>query len=123
MRPTQCVGGLNLTVVDSLATLPIDNNNKLVVQIANSKVWNGFQKNYFKSHSSALDIILFNVRSLPEIKKNIEELLLNLTKKPEIIAITETKLNDNNIARTQLKDFNLMNCSSSLKQEEWHYTF
>ena len=27
MRPTQCVGGLYLTVVDSLAPLPINNNN------------------------------------------------------------------------------------------------
>ena len=27
MRPTQCVGGLYLTVVDLLAPLPINNNN------------------------------------------------------------------------------------------------
>ena len=27
MRPTQCVGGLYLTVVDSHAPLPINNNN------------------------------------------------------------------------------------------------
>ena len=30
MRPTQCVGGLYLTVVDSLAPLPINNNNKTI---------------------------------------------------------------------------------------------
>ena len=74
-------------------------------------------KNYSKSHSSTLDFIHFNVRSLPKNKKNIEELLpvLNLTKKPDIIAITETKLNDNNIAKTQLKDSDLINCNSLTK--------
>ena len=72
-------------------------------------------KNYSKSHSSTLGIIHFNVRSLPKNKKNVEELLLNLTKKPDIIAITETKLNDNNIARTQLKDYDLTNCNSLTK--------
>ena len=32
MRPTQCVGGLYLTVADSLAPLPINNNNKNIFQ-------------------------------------------------------------------------------------------
>ena len=30
MRPTQCVGGLYLTVVDLLAPLPINNNDRLI---------------------------------------------------------------------------------------------
>ena len=29
MRPTQCVGGLYLTVADSLAPLPNNNNNNV----------------------------------------------------------------------------------------------
>ena len=33
MRPTQCVGGLYLTVADSLAPLPNDNSNNNVMQI------------------------------------------------------------------------------------------
>ena len=69
-----------------------------------------FSKTYSKNRSSTLDIIHFNVRSLPKNEKNIEELLLNLTKKPDIIAITETKLN-NNIAKTQLNDSDLINCN------------
>ena len=32
MRPTQCVGGLYLTVADSLAPLPINNNSKNIFQ-------------------------------------------------------------------------------------------
>ena len=32
MRSTQCIGGLYLTVVDSLAPLPINNNNNVIVR-------------------------------------------------------------------------------------------
>ena len=41
--------------------------------------------------------------------------MLNLTKKPDIIAITETKLNNNNIAKTQLNDYDQINCNSLTK--------
>ena len=41
--------------------------------------------------------------------------MLNPTKKPDIIAITETKLNDNNIARTQLNDYDQIHCNSLTK--------
>ena len=41
--------------------------------------------------------------------------MLNLTKKPDIIAITETKLNNNNIAKTQLNNYDLINCNSLTK--------
>ena len=74
-----------------------------------------FSKTYSKNRSFTLDIIHYNVRSLPKNRKNIEELLLNLTKKPDIIAITETKLNNNNIAKTQLNDYDLINCNSLTK--------
>ena len=43
--------------------------------------------------------------------------MLNQTKKPDVIAITETKLNDNNIARILLKDYDLIHCNSLTKAQ------
>ena len=41
-----------------------------------------------------ISVIHFNVRSIIKNKRKIEELLYDLNKSPDIIAISETKLND-----------------------------
>ena len=55
----------------------------------------------------------FNVRSLPKNKDKIEELRDRLDYQPDIMAITESKLNDNNIRRADLENYHLINYSNA----------
>ena len=62
--------------------------------------------------SATFNIVHFNVRSLTKNKDKIEELLDRLDYQPDIMAITESKLNDNNIRRADLENYSLINCNS-----------
>ena len=67
MRPTQCVGGLYLTVADSLAPLPINDNNKNVFRRSpmaeNKKGLRKFSAR-FLSFSTVQKIVLSSSRGL-----------------------------------------------------------
>ena len=62
--------------------------------------------------SATFNIVHFNVRSLTKNKDKIQELLDRLDYQPDIMAITESKFNDNNIRRADLENHNLINCNS-----------
>lgn len=83
-----------------------------IVQNCNYRSVEWYSSRHSKKHSSSLDIVHFNVRSLTKNKNKIEELLQELTKEPDIIAISESKLNDKNIEQAELKNYHLENCNS-----------
>ena len=59
-----------------------------------------------------LAIIHFNTRSLPKNKFHFECLLAELKSLPEIIAITETKINANNLHLTELDHYEFVHVDS-----------
>ena len=60
-----------------------------------------------------IEFLIFNEAvSLLNFSK-IEELQDRLDYQPDIMAITESKLNDNNIRRADLENYNLINCNSN----------
>ena len=44
----------------------------------------------------------FNVRSLPKNKEKVEEFFDGITRLPDVIAISETKLNSNSVSNLNL---------------------
>ena len=67
-------------------------------------------KNYKQKHT--LNIIHFNTRSLTKNKSKIEELLQMLKTQPDVIAISESKLSENNAIRADLRNYNFVHCDS-----------
>ena len=59
-------------------------------------------------------MIHFNTRSLPKNLHKIEELLNRLKFKPGILAISESKLNNNNLNQALLNNYHNMLCTNSL---------
>ena len=55
-----------------------------------------------------LSIRHFNTRSLSKSKNLTEELLASMTSHPDLIALTETKLNLNNVNLAQLNNYTLL---------------
>ena len=47
----------------------------------------------------------FNVRSLPKNKEKIEEFFDGITRLPDVIAISETKLNSNSVSNLNLTNY------------------
>ena len=61
-----------------------------------------------------ISVIHFNVRSIIKNKRKIEELLYDLNKSPDIIAISETKLNDDsNLGQANIQGYHLLNVNSN----------
>ena len=60
-----------------------------------------------------LSILHLNVRSIVKNKHVIEELLIELGSCPEILAITETKLNDDKLNYTSISNYSFVCCNSS----------
>ena len=73
---------------------------KYQIKTANIELWNGFQEKYHFTKSSELNIIHLNVRPLTKNNAKIKELMLDLKAKPDIIAISETKLRDHNLKQS-----------------------
>ena len=67
-----------------------------------------------------LSIMNFNVRSIVKNKHILEELLHELYNFQDIIAISETRLNNHNINHASLQSYNLVfsNSSTIMMQEE-----
>ena len=60
-----------------------------------------------------ISVIHFNVRSIIKNKQKIEELLYDFNKSPHVIAISETKLNDDsNLGQTNIQGYHLLNENS-----------
>ena len=70
-----------------------------------------YSKNFVNA-SSNLSIIHFNTRSLYKNLNKIEELLNLLSIKPDIIAISESKLNDTNLQHVLLNDYIILRTNS-----------
>ena len=60
-----------------------------------------------------LSILHLNVRLVVKNKHVIEELLIELGSCPEILAITETKLNDDKLNYTSISNYSFVCCNSS----------
>ena len=67
-------------------------------------------KNYKQKHT--LNIIHFNTRSLTKNKSKIEESLQMLKTQPDVIVISESKLNVNNAIRADLRNYYFVHCDS-----------
>ena len=66
---------------------------------------------YSKSLGQSFNLIHCNIRSLSK-KKTIEELLQSVKTKPDILVISEIKLNSNNLGRATLIDYTMVHCDS-----------
>ena len=64
------------------------------------------------SSKSSLSMLHFNLRSLPKNFDTLHELLCSLNNKPDIIGISETKLNDNSTANTDLIGYKFFHTNS-----------
>ena len=67
---------------------------------------------YSKSLGQSFNLIHCNIRSLSKNKYKIEELLQSAKTKPDVLAISESKLNNNNLRRASLIDYSMVNCDS-----------
>ena len=69
---------------------------------------------YSKKHLG-LTIVHFNVRSILKNKHTIEELIYELDNQPDrpILAISETKLDDEKILRSHIPNYNCVSSNSS----------
>ena len=67
---------------------------------------------YSKSLGQSFNLIHCNVRSLSKNKNKIEELLQSVKTKPDILAISESKLKCNNLGRANLIDYTMVHCDS-----------
>ena len=67
---------------------------------------------YSSSSKQSFNLILCNIRSLPKTKNKIEELLQVIKTQPNILAISESKLNDNNIRKASLINYTTVHCDS-----------
>ena len=66
-------------------------------------MWNGWPANeYSKSLGQIFNLIHCNVRSLLKNKNKNEELLQSVKTKTDIFAVSESKLNSNNLRRASL---------------------
>ena len=54
----------------------------------------------------------FNVRSLPKNKEKIEEFFDGITRLPDVIAISKTKLNSNSVSNSNLSNYTFL-CKDS----------
>ena len=73
--------------------LELDCNSSIISHIGDSKYYSPLEYANILKIENSLKIIHMNVRSLIKNKNKIESLLLNMPIPPDIIAITETKLN------------------------------
>ena len=73
-------------------------NSSIISHFGDSKYYSPLEYANILKDENSLKIIYMNVRSLIKNKNKIESLLLNMPIPPDIIAITETKLNSS-IAR------------------------
>ena len=67
---------------------------------------------YFSTSKQSFNLIHCNVRSLPKNKNKIEELLQIIKIQPDILAISESKLNNNNKGKASLINYTMVHCDS-----------
>ena len=67
---------------------------------------------YTKKHLG-LTIVHFNVRSILKNKHTKQELIYELNNRPDILAISDTKLNDEKILRSHIPNYNFVSSNSS----------
>ena len=92
-----------------------DNNNSVLLPDNSTCKYRSvewFSQN-FNASASNLSMIHFNTRSLPKNLHKIEELLHLLKFKPDILAISESKLNNNNLNQALLNNYHML-CTNSL---------
>ena len=61
---------------------------------------------------SFINLIHCNIRSLSKNKNQIEELQQSAKTKSDVLAISESKLNSNNLRRASLIDYSMVHCDS-----------
>ena len=81
-------------------------------KLAWSRDVTGKVDNIHSNLGQSFNLIHSNVRSLSKNKHKIEELLQSVKTKPDILAISESKLYSNNLRRTSLLDFSMVHCDS-----------
>ena len=70
-------------------------------------------RHYDTYNNLGISVTHFNVRSIIKNKQKIEELLYDLNKSPDVIAISETKLNDDsNLGQANIQGYHLLNLNS-----------
>ena len=60
----------------------------------------------------SISLFLFNIRSMPKNVAIVNDFLYTLNNSPDILAITETKLNNNNVINVNLANYNLFHTDS-----------
>ena len=65
------------------------------------------------SEKQSLSVIHFNVRSLVKNTHLLEELLIDLDQCPSILAISETKLNDDKVSQAMISNYNFFFSNSN----------
>ena len=101
-----------LNKLDCLEAL--DSNLNLIN--VNSKYRSGdwLNRHYDTYNDLGISVIHVYVRSITTNKQKIEELLHDLNKSPHIIAISETRLNDDsNLGQANIQGYNLLNVNSN----------
>jgi hypothetical protein len=62
--------------------------------------------------TNSLAVMHFNVRSLPKNLELLHDILASFKRKPDIIAVTETRLNDNTVCNVDITGYNFFNVNS-----------
>ena len=64
------------------------------------------------ARTNSLAVMHFNVRSLPKNLELLHDILASFKRKPDIIAVTETRLNDNTVCNVDITGYNFFNVNS-----------
>ena len=70
-------------------------------------------KDIDKSHPKAVSLFHCNIRSLPKNLTLLNDVIYTLSSKPDVIAITETKLNVNTIHNIDIPGYNFYHVNSA----------
>ena len=90
----------------------LDCNSTVVTDNVDSRYYSPQQYANLLQNKSNLKIIHMNVRSLTKNKDKIESLLLHMPVPPDIIAITETKLNSSIAHLVEIKNYSFIHVES-----------
>ena len=100
-----------LNKLDCLQAL--DSNLNLINVNSKYRSVDWLNRHYDTYNDLGISVIHFNVRSIIENKQKIEELLYDFNKSPDVVAISETKLNDDsNLGQANIQGYHLLNVNS-----------
>ena len=102
----------NINTTDTTDCNDLHVINPTMHQTCNYRSVEWLANEYSKSLGQSFNLIHCNVRSLSKNKNKIEELLQSVKTKPDILAISESTLNRNNLGRANLIDYTMVQCDS-----------